>query len=362
MVYNLINLPITVFFIANGFGQVYYAIKLKRKFLEEHNVVNSIAIFGLWIIAGFLYPLFFTRNNYNVKWFQSLSMQIICIYAPLLVFFILYYQYQFILKKNRELRNQRTIEQFIAKINTFNNAKDNRRNSKLNRDLHRKAFHLLPAVLIIFLYLFAVYIWDRMWNADQFWGISGEEYAIFLILTVGYTAIIIFAALDYIRLSYIFEKRNVYHLMPKNISNLLAKTLKPIEVYELTKPVPLILSLIPIFFFPFGIFAAAALIASLGDGAASIFGIRFGKINFPKGSKKTLVGYFAGFLSSLGISYMILWIFEPTLTFLDLLIISISGASVFLIIDLLSLKIDDNILNPILCGLVMFILYTLLIT
>ena len=106
----------------------------------------------------------------------------------------MYYQYQFILKKNRELRNQRTIEQFIVKINTFNNAKDNRRNSKLNRDLHRKAFHLLPAVLIIFLYLFAVYIWDRMWNADQFWGISGEEYAIFLILTVGYTAIIIFSA------------------------------------------------------------------------------------------------------------------------------------------------------------------------
>ncbi|UCD01901.1 MAG: hypothetical protein JSV23_02460, partial [Promethearchaeota archaeon] len=205
MVYNCLTLPVTIFYIGNGLAHLYYALKLKKKF-PEHNFTNSSLIFILWIVAGILYPLFFIRDTSQVRWFEGLALQIICMYAPLLVFFILYYQYQFVLKKKSHLRDGRTIDNFLDQFTLMDINNLNNRKRALKTDFHRKAFHLLPAAIIIFLWFFAVYIWDAIWDADLFWGISGTEYGIFLILTVGYTGIIIFAALDYIRLSHIFNK------------------------------------------------------------------------------------------------------------------------------------------------------------
>ncbi len=357
MVYNSLTLPVTIFYIFNGFIHLYYALKLKKKY-PEHNFTNSFLIFLLWIVAGVAFPFFFIRDTSQVRWFEGLTLQIICIYAPLLVFFILYYQYQFVLKKKPTLRDDRTIENFVDHFTLMDIKNLNNRKIALRTDFHRKAFHLLPAVIIIFLWLFAIYIWDDIWHADQFWGISGTEYGIFLILTVGYTGVIIFAALDYIRLSHIFNKSNIYHLLPHCISNTLGKTLKKNEIYEFTRPVALVLSLVPTLFFPFGIFTATALIATLGDGAASIFGLRFGRIHIPKSSNKTLIGYISGFLASFGISILVLWIFEQqSLAIFKVVVIGFGGAMTFLIIDILNLKVDDNILNPIFCSLVMGLLY-----
>jgi dolichol kinase len=311
----------------------------------------------LWIIAGVIYPLFFIRDTSQSRWFQGLALQIICIYAPLLVLFILHYQYLFVLKKEPKLKENRTIDKFLEQFTLMDIKNLNNRKNALKTDFHRKAFHLLPAVIIIFLWLFAVYIWDNIWDADEFWGISGTEYGIFLIITVGYTGVIIFAALDYVRLSHIFNRGNIYHLLPTCISNTLGKTLKKNEIYEFTRPVALVLSLVPTLFLPFGLFTAIALIATLGDGAASIFGLKFGKRNFPKSSKKTIIGYIAGFITSFGASMFALWLFEPKLLMMKIIVISISGAFMFFLIDIINLKVDDNILNPIFCGLLMWIVY-----
>jgi dolichol kinase len=118
--------------------------------------------------------------------------------------------------------------------------------------------------------------------------------------------------------------------------------------------------LVPLLFLPFGIFTAVALITSIGDGVASIIGISFGKRHFPKTSSKTMIGYISGVLASFGVSVLSLWLFEPYLMPLKIIIMSLSGALVFLIIDLLSLEIDDNILNPIFCGLIMMFFYFIL--
>jgi dolichol kinase len=197
-------------------------------------------------------------------------------------------------------------------------------------------------------------------HADQVYGITGHEYAMFLILTIGYTGVILFAALDFVRLSFIFEKSSLYTLLPDSLSNLLIKALKKNENYEFTKNMVLVLSLVPMLFLPFGIFTAAALITSIGDGVASMMGIGFGKYHFPKKSSKTLIGYISGFLASLGVSLFSLWLFEPSLNVSKVIIISLSGAIVFLIVDLLSLKIDDNILNPIFSSLIMSFFYIVL--
>ena len=171
---------------------------------------------------------------------------------------------------------------------------------------------------------------------------------------------IIFAALDFVRLSYIFENSNVYHLLPDCLSNMLIKALKRNENYEFTKNAVLILSLVPLLFLPFGIFTAVALITSIGDGVASIMGVSFGRYHFPKSSGKTIIGYVSGFFASFGVSVFALWLFETDIVPCKMIVMSLSGAFVFLSIDLLSLKIDDNILNPIFCALVMTFFFIIL--
>ncbi len=86
-------------------------------------------------------------------------------------------------------------------------------------------------------------------------------------------------------------------------------------------------------------------------------GLNLEKKKFPKSSKKTIIGYIAGFIASFGVSIFALWLFEPKLLLIKKIIISISGALMFFLIDIINLKVDDNILNPIFCGLLMWIVY-----
>jgi len=360
MAYKLITISVTIIFIICGSGLFYYAIQLRKRFPEQHNFLNSALTFSLWILAGVLYPYFFWISNGEIPLFQTLSTCFICLFTPSIIFLILFYQYHFVVKKNPQLRETKNIDSFLKSFEMKNKELNNSKLSKFKTDLHRKALHLFPAGVIIFLWVFAVYIWDDLWNADAVWGITGQEFGKFLILTAGYSGILVFGALDYVRLSFIFDERQIFHLIPDNVIKLLRKSMKYKENFEYIRPTILILSFVPIFFLPFGIFAAATLIATIGDGAASTFGLRFGRKNFPKSSEKTIIGYIAGFLASFGITIMVLLIFEAHLNNFEILIIACSGALVFFIIDILNLKIDDNILNPILSALVMGCLYFIL--
>jgi len=362
MAFNVITFPVVFLFIVNGFGQLYYAIKLKKKYPEEHNIINSYISFVLWIIAGLLYPFIFLTDNSRIRWFQALSTFFICIFTPGILFLILYYQYR-VVKKDPEIKKRRSFSFFRKEFNQKTKEGQDVKTSKFKKDLYRKALHLFPASVIIILWIFAVYIWDGIWNVDEIWRISGQDFGVFLIITVGYSGIFVFACLDYIRLSYIYERGNIFWILTDNVLNLLAKAMKRREFFEFIGPTVLILAFVPVFIFSraaFGIFAAAALIATIGDGVASLYGLKFGKHKFPKHSHKTVEGYVAGFIGSFGIAFLALWVFEFDISIVKLMIVALSGAIVFLIIDLLSLKVDDNILNPILCGYTMALLFFLI--
>jgi dolichol kinase len=357
MQYNFFTIPVVLLFIGNGFGQLYYAINLKKKFPKEHNLTNSVVIFFLWLSAGLLYPLFYSTFSPNILLSQIVSMLVICVFTPGILVLILLYQF-IIIKKFPALKDQRN-NNYLSEINT--NSDSNTENLKIKRfktDVYRKLLHLFPIVIIFLLWIYAVYIWDAIWKADEVWGFDGIQYAKILIITFGYAGIFVFAVLDYVRLSYIFPKHNLFYLLPNNVLNLLKKSLKRKEYFEFTKPASLVLSFVPLFLlYPFSIFASAALIATLGDGAASIFGLKFGKHKFPKKSDKTIMGYIMGFLVSLIITILAFLIFEPNLSIIKLIMIALGGALMFLLIDILSLKIDDDILNPILCAIVIGCLF-----
>ena len=360
MVYNIITLPVTILFITCGVILLFYAIKLRSKYHEEHNFYNSILTVILWIIAGLIYPFFFWSNQGNFTWYLTLSTFFICILMPCLIFLIIFYQYRFILRNNPDLQLERNIETFLKVFDEKQNRIKGGRSCDLKTDLHRKGLHLIPAGIIILLWIFAVYVWEGIWKVNDIWGISGIYFGRFLILTAGYSGILIFGALDMVRLSFIFENRNIFHLIPGKVLISLSKSMKRKENFEFIKPVTLALSFALIFSFPISIFASAALISTIGDGAASIIGLRFGKKHFPKSSDKTIIGYIAGFLASFGISIFALWLFESVLGLYKILIIGISGATMFVFIDLLNLNIDDNILNPLLCAGVMGFLFIFL--
>ena len=103
-----------------------------------------------------------------------------------------------------------------------------------------------------------------------------------------------------------------------------------------------------------------ALLSTIYAVIASIIGLKYGKYNFPKNSDKTLIGYFAGFIASFIISLLCMLIFNSNLEFIKQILIALGGASTFLIIDIASINIDDNILNPLLCGGIMGVLFFLI--
>lgn len=357
MAWNYILISVSIIFIMNAFGQLYYAIKLKKKFPEDHNINNSIFTVILWIIAGILYPFYFFPFSANLLFFEGLSVFFICIFTPILIVLVLLYQYIYIIRQTPEIKEKRTIHLFLDRFDDKKNNQESSNFHTLKIDAYRKALHLFPALVIVLLWIFAVYIWDGIWNADVFWGISGEKFGRFLIITAGYSGILVFAALDYVRLSYIFPEKNLFHYLPNNVLDLLAKSMKRREIFEFTKPAALVLAFTPIFFFPFGIFSSAALIATVGDGSASIMGLKFGKIHFPNKSQKTVIGYISGAIVSFLVSFGSLFLFQSSLSFQKITILSSVGCLTFLFIDLLDFNIDDNILNPLTCGFLMGLVY-----
>ncbi|MDI6839640.1 MAG: SEC59/DGK1/VTE5 family protein [bacterium] len=108
----------------------------------------------------------------------------------------------------------------------------------------------------------------------------------------------------------------------------------------------LIGSLIPIVFFSSGIAIAALLFNAFGDAASGIVGVKYGRTKF-FGGKKSVEGSLAFFIACLIIGLILLN--SPRVS-LNLTIIFI-GAVVATLVELISIKIDDNLSVPIISGI-----------
>lgn len=101
--------------------------------------------------------------------------------------------------------------------------------------------------------------------------------------------------------------------------------------------------MIVILFLPQKIALGAALILSIGDPAAALVGMRFGKHNFPHNPEKSLEGS----LAMLIVSIIALQIVGIPLS------LTLYASTSAVILESLNLKVSDNLLLPILAGIVM---------
>ncbi len=194
----------------------------------------------------------------------------------------------------------------------------------MRQELFRKTIHLCTNSIIPLAYLFL--------NIPRIW----------MIIIIG-TVSVVFVIIDFGRtrngwLSEIFGKLFNGMLRSHELEGKLTGA-----------SYVLIGSFISVTIFPKEIAVLALLFTTFGDTAAALYGRKFGKLRI---WNKTLEGSIAGLIACL-----IITLFFPQIPN----IIKFSGAFAAMFIELLPIKIDDNLRIPLFSGFIMYILSNFII-
>lgn len=348
------EIPMQIYLVVFGCVYVAFAFRLRslpgktgRDFANE--LINS----GMWFVGAVVYPFAYSPGiNLDVKNYFYLFSDVAMV-GIFLVIFIIVGRQKLLMSKDPDFLKRKDFEAFAAQFTSEYN---------LHQDISRKAFHVLIPVFVLAMYMLGLGM--KSFLAIDF--VSGHDLGIFLIINCGFGGLFLFAAADMLRLSYFFKDKgiSVFHLLPTTVLNILTKRMHKRELYTFIPTVLILQSFIPFLPAPFSVFATVTLIASLSDAMASIFGKacnqRYpGRFVFPSSrfkyfKGKTIPGYVAGFLATLAITGSMLVAFPvPGASTAAIIIAPILAACTFVILDFLCLPVNDNILNPVLCGLVM---------
>ena len=180
-----------------------------------------------------------------------------------------------------------------------------------------------------------------------------QRFSYWLIITVGFGFVIMFQVADLTRL-------NKFYMLP-NWAKRWYKDMKQNELDTFIASTPLVLSFIPFIFAPFPIFGAVALITTGADAVACIVGKKYGKHSLKTNLKKTIEGFIAGGLTTFIIVFLISLVYSPwmVVTIEKIILMSLVATLLFLLVDAYTKNISDNILNPILTGFGMWIIFLL---
>lgn len=350
----LFELPMIIYLIT--FGTIYLAITFKIRKLPGKTAKdfgNELLSSIMWYVGAVIYPFAYspaipteTRDYFNI--FTDFAMV-----GIFLVIFVIVAREKILLIKKPGIKNTRDFESFAINFKS---------EYTLRRDIDRKAFHVIIPAFVLFMYVLGNVL--TSWLSIGF--VTGHDLGIFLIINCGFGGLFLFAAADIIRLSYFFKDQgiSVFHLLPATVLNILTKRMHAKELFTFIPTVLILLSFIPFLPAPFAVFGTVTLIASISDAMASIFGKAFsqafpGRGVFPSSKyryfkSKTVAGYFAGFISTFFITLVMLIAFPiPALSINAMILTPLLTATTFIFIDILSLQINDNFLNPVVCGLVM---------
>ena len=151
---------------------------------------------------------------------------------------------------------------------------------------------------------------------------------------------------------------NKFYMVP-NWARRWYQDMKQSELHTFVASTPLVLSFIPFLFAPFSIFASVVLITTGADAVACIIGKKYGKHSLKTNSKKTVEGFIAGGISTFLIVFIISILYYPWLlvSFEKIIFMSLIATMLFLLVDAFAKNISDNILNPILTGFGMWLIF-----
>ncbi|MFX0069956.1 MAG: hypothetical protein ACFFAO_02600 [Candidatus Hermodarchaeota archaeon] len=342
-------LPVTIILSTFSIFTFYYTLKNRKEKLEKHFFINEILIGFLFLLAGILFPFMIqvhspnlSQSTLNFLWIFTSSL--LTIEMVILVYIII--KNMIISKKDPAIMAKRDYSEFCKEI------KENRIYD-LKSDIGRKLLHLFTVFVIFFFWIIGI-ILENLGVFNQFGGLDAYSFAYWLIITIGFAFVIMFQIADLTRL-------NTFYAIPNWARNWYCKSMKDDELETFVASTPMVLSFVPFIFLPFPLFATIALITAGADGAAAVIGMKFGNHKFNSNSDKTIEGYIAGGISTFIIVIIMYLLFQDILDY-DLtraIWMAIVATIIFLLIDAFAKNFCDNMLNPLLIGLGLFIIYLL---
>jgi dolichol kinase len=324
-----------------------YTLK-NRKIKRENQIFTNELLLGiLFLVAGILFPFMYqfhspslSQDSLNLLWFYTSIFFII----EMIVWAITLLYNTIISKKDPEIMAERDYGKFCEEFNK--NWVDD-----LKSELGRKFLHLFTFLVIFFFWTLGTILNDLGILAD--WGLDNYSFSYWLIITVGYGFVFMFQVADLARL-------NKYYMLP-NWARKWYLDMKQSELHTFVASTPLVLAFSPFLFAPFPIFAAVALITTGSDGVACIIGKKYGKHHLRTNTKKTVEGLLAGGLATFIIVLLISIFYYPWMPIAieKIVVMSFSATLLFMLIDAYIINISDNILNPLLTGFAMWIIFLL---
>lgn len=338
-------LPTFLILIGYFIISISYTIKNRKSKIEKNLFINEILIALLFLNAGVLFPLMYQSHSPSLPisslqfmWFITSTIFLI----EMIIWLIMLIYNARVSKKNPSVMAERD-------YNTFREQVNKRWTGDLKSEFGRKILHLFTCSIIFIFWSLGTILNESgillLFNLDNY------SFSYWLIITVGFGFVIMFQIADLARL-------NKFYSLPK-WSKRWYLSMRPTELDTFVASTPLVLSFVPFIFAPFPILASVALIATGADAVACIIGKRFGKHSLRKKNNKTIEGFIAGGLSTFFIVVLIMTVYNYWIgvSIVKIILMASVSAVLFLVIDIVSSPVSDNILNPIITGISMWLIF-----
>jgi len=343
----MLYLPTSIILIGYSLTTLIYIISNWRDKVKKELLANELAIALLFFIAGILFPFIYQYHSASMPLetlsFLWLFTSIIFIIEMGFLFIILRYN-TIISKKNPHLMAEREYSKYCEEFNQ-------NWNDDLKNERGRKLLHLFTSS-IIFIFWGLGTILDIFGILNKIY-LDNYSFSYLLIVITGFGFVFMFQIADLARL-------NRFYMLP-NWARKWYLSMRQEEQETFMAATPLVLSFVPFIFAPFPIFAAVALVATGADAMACIIGKKYGTHSLRKNSKKTIEGFLAGGISTFLIVLTIFNLYHAWMPIgqTKIILMALIATIMFLFVDMFAKYISDNILNPILTGLGMWLIYLL---
>ena len=340
-------LPTSLIFIGYSIITFIYVFKNRREKIQKHLFFNELLVVLLLLMAGILFPFMFqfhspqlANSTLNFLWFFTSTFFLI----EMGVWSVFLTYNAIISKRNPEIMAERDYSIYCKEVN-------NRWVDDFKSEFGRKFLHLFTTFVILFFWSLGT-ILDNLGFLSQL-NLDNYSFSYWLIITVGYGFVIMFQIADLSRL-------NKFYILPEWAKRWFL-SMRPSELDTFIASTPLVLSLIPFVFAPFPILASVALITTGADAVACLIGKKYGTHSLKKNSNKTIEGFIAGGITTFLIVFIVMNIYHfwMPINFIKILMMSLVSVFLFLLVDFYIEHVSDNILNPILTGLGMWLILLL---